>query len=338
MLPALDREPYYFEPRWIRSQPIRDLNEKSFARSMFEYQHAKGGLYSPLAKAQFLHLVQCPDHAEGADYLYTMPKSLSSDRAETKQSMNPSIIAAHIKIKDIGTTTSSFGRLLRLRLDDNLLSFEIKWLLGILYSTILLAVSYYNTLHWYEYPMMPLAVDYHKPPNWYNNVYPYITTFVFLGWLPILAHCIFYLIRNLLGCYRYLTIYAYESLRSTWSLAEHYCQAWLEWIALLLPELPVTLVKVALLLSKIISMLRGVSTLCHENFREELFLGAYNTCGGGFTVSNSLKVTIEDFTATAWNWWPLAPALCLLQPNQSRIKWYCVSSPDWIGHKYCFSN
>lgn len=42
-------------------------------------------------------------------------------------------------------------------------------------------------------------------------------------------------------------------------------------------------------------------------------------------LSNRIKTFIEDSTMLEWNWWPLEPRMRLLNPNETRLFWYCVS-------------
>jgi tetratricopeptide (TPR) repeat protein len=46
---------------------------------------------------------------------------------------------------------------------------------------------------------------------------------------------------------------------------------------------------------------------------------------------NKVKGSIEDYTTVEWNWWPLRPRMRLLQPNQTRLHWLCVSSSSILA-------
>ena len=44
-----------------------------------------------------------------------------------------------------------------------------------------------------------------------------------------------------------------------------------------------------------------------------------------FSPSNRMKAFVEDHTEGNWNWWPLRPRMRVLQDNQTRLHWRCVS-------------
>lgn len=47
--------------------------------------------------------------------------------------------------------------------------------------------------------------------------------------------------------------------------------------------------------------------------------------GEEHTISNKFKCRVEDTTGQKWDWWPFAPRLLPLQPDQARVKFQCVS-------------
>ena len=45
------------------------------------------------------------------------------------------------------------------------------------------------------------------------------------------------------------------------------------------------------------------------------------------SLSNRLKILIEDHTEENWNWWPLQPSMRSLKNDETRLHWRCVSIP-----------
>ena len=45
-------------------------------------------------------------------------------------------------------------------------------------------------------------------------------------------------------------------------------------------------------------------------------------------IANTVKIFMESMTGNAWNWWPLRPKTRLLQENETRLHWLCVSILD----------
>lgn len=43
------------------------------------------------------------------------------------------------------------------------------------------------------------------------------------------------------------------------------------------------------------------------------------------SVWNKIKAFVENHTEENWNWWPLRPRMRLLQKDQTRLHWRCVS-------------
>ncbi len=43
------------------------------------------------------------------------------------------------------------------------------------------------------------------------------------------------------------------------------------------------------------------------------------------SISNKVKALIEDCTEENWNWWPFQARMRVLQDNQTRVHWQCVS-------------
>lgn len=43
------------------------------------------------------------------------------------------------------------------------------------------------------------------------------------------------------------------------------------------------------------------------------------------SILNKLKIVIEDLTEENWHWWPFRPKMRMLQENETRVNWRCVS-------------
>jgi hypothetical protein len=57
------------------------------------------------------------------------------------------------------------------------------------------------------------------------------------------------------------------------------------------------------------------------------------------SISNRIKIFIEGVTEENWNWWPLRPKMKVLQKEQTRVQWICVSkSPSQLRHELTFNS
>lgn len=71
--------------------------------------------------------------------------------------------------------------------------------------------------------------------------------------------------------------------------------------------------------------MRSLSQLLSSIPKERIWLDMNNDV----SIPNKIKSFVEDATEGNWNWWPLGARMKMLQENQTRLHWICVSFWDF---------
>ena len=313
----------------MRSKSVTKLVEHCAPNTAYKYAPTAGkGLYSPLARAEFIHLLQEPSHAQGSGYLRALPKRdqgrplttdlLSSDKLITIQlRMDMSDAMTIYRTFVIWTLSLSFTAGMMSHLQRYNTSDLLRILCGTVHLFILVDTSFRVQT---SLEQLARAV---KDGDWPG---PARTASIMLTALLMGLLCFIPTLNKYdLALTLVLTVSLCYLAPDIWALIldDH-----LPAIRLELDMLFTLGMKICLTCQYCVSRTRRLYSIIEEAVNTDVIEDCQKAARVLYITEsrslNTCKVAVEQITGHTWEWWPLSPSSHKLRSSQARVKWYCV--------------